>query len=109
MASDEQITEKPEDTDEQTTEKPEGTDEQITEKPEVTDEHRDKAKEMAKAYQDDRPTIGLPGTSNTVTGQAVSDWVEEDGSPKFGDVAEDGGVKREDVMGVNQEAGERET
>ena len=47
-------------------------------KPEVTDEHREKAKEMAKAYEDDRPTIGLPGSSNTVTGQAVSDWVDGD-------------------------------
>jgi hypothetical protein len=72
-------------------------------KPDVTDEHREKAKDMAKAYQDERPTIGLPGSSNTVTGQAVSDWVDEDGSPKFGDVEDGGGVKREDVMGVRQE------
>ncbi len=72
-------------------------DQQLTEKPEVTDEHREKAKEMAKAYQDDRPTIGLPGTSNTVSGQAVGEWVDEDGSPKFGESAD---IKREDVMGV---------
>lgn len=71
-------------------------------KPDVTDEHREKAKDMAKAYQDDRPTIGLPGSSNTVTGQAVSDWVDEDGSPKFGDVENGGGVTREDVMGVRE-------
>ncbi|HYO01082.1 MAG TPA: hypothetical protein VET27_03895 [Mycobacterium sp.] len=71
-------------------------------KPEVTDEHREKAKEMAKAYQDDRPTIALPGTSNTVTGQAVGDWVDDDGSPKFGEVKDGGGVKHEDVMGVRQ-------
>ncbi len=31
-----------------------------SEKPEVTDEHDDKAKEMAKAYEDDRPTVALP-------------------------------------------------
>lgn len=74
-----------------------------TEKPEVTEEHEAKAKEMAKAYQDDRPTVALPGTSNTVTGQAVAEWVEEDGSPKFGEVAAGGGVKREDVMGVREE------
>ena len=73
----------------------------LTEKPEVTDEHRDKAKEMAKAYEDDRPTIGLPGTSNTVSGQAVGEWVDEDGSPKFGDAAD---VKREDVMGERHES-----
>lgn len=75
----------------------------IIPKPEVTDEHRANAKEMAKAYEDERPTIGLPGSSNTVTGQAVSDWVDEDGSPKFGDVEDGGGVKREDVMGVREE------
>lgn len=75
-------------------------DQQLTEKPEVTDEHRAQAKEMAKAYQDDRPTIGLPGTSNTVSGQAVGEWVNEDGSPKFG---ESGNVKREDVMGERTE------
>jgi hypothetical protein len=74
----------------------------LTEKPEVTEEHEAKAKEMAKSYDDDRPTIGLPGTSNTVSGQAVSEWVDEDGSPKFGDVGDGGGVKREDVMGTRE-------
>ena len=80
-----------------------GNDEQETiPKPEVTDKHRKEAKEMAKAYEDDRPTIGLPGTSNTVTGQAVTDWVDDDGNPKFGEVKDGEGVKREDVMGVRQ-------
>lgn len=77
---------------------------QLTEKPEVTEEHQAKAKEMAKAYQDERPTIGLPGTSNTVSGQAVAEWVDDDGSPKFGEVKEGAGIKREDVMGTNEEA-----
>jgi hypothetical protein len=72
-------------------------------KPEVTDEHHDKAKEMAKAYDDDRPTVSLPGTSNTVTGQAVSDWVDDDGNPKYGDVKDGEGVKREDVLGTREE------
>lgn len=76
-----------------------GDDEQTTiPKPEVTDEHREKAKEMAKAYEDDRPTVSLPGTANTVTGQAVADWVDDDGSPKFGEV-EGGGVDEEAVLG----------
>jgi hypothetical protein len=59
---------------------------QQTEKPEVTEEHEAKAKEMAKAYVDDRPTVALPGSGNTVTGQAVNDWLEEDGKPKYGEV-----------------------
>ncbi|MCP9274248.1 hypothetical protein [Mycolicibacterium arenosum] len=67
-------------------------------KPEVTDEHREKAKEMAKTIDEDRPTVAMPGTSNTVTGTAVNDWLDDDGTPKFGEVAE-GGIKREDVMG----------
>jgi hypothetical protein len=35
-----------------------------------------------------------------VSGQAVSDWVDDEGNPKFGDVKEGEGIKREDVMGV---------
>lgn len=68
-------------------------------KPEVTEQHREKAKEMAKAYDDDRPTVGMPGTSNTVAGQAVGEWVDDDGSPKYGEVDSEGGIKREDFMG----------
>ena len=75
-------------------------------KPEITDEHQEKAKEMAKAYEDDRPTIGLPGTSNTVSGQAVSEWVDDDGKPKFGEVED--GIKREDVMGVRDKETDEE-
>jgi hypothetical protein len=81
-----------------------GNDEQRTiPKPEVTEEHREKAGEMAKAYDDDRPTVSLPGSANTVTGQAVADWVDEDGNPKFGEVKEGEGVKHEDVMGKRHE------
>jgi hypothetical protein len=72
-------------------------------KPEVTDEHRARAKAMVKAYDDDRPTVAVPGTSNTVTGQAVADWLDDDGNPKYGEVA-NGGIKREDVMGVSKKA-----
>lgn len=54
-----------------------------TEKPEVTDEHRQKAKEMAKDYDDDRPTITMPGTGGAVAGTAVNDWVDDEGNPKF--------------------------
>lgn len=76
-------------------------DQQVTEKPEVTDEHKERAKEMAEAYEDDRPTVSMPGTSNTVTGQAVADWVDEDGKPKYGEVP-DGGVNEADVLGERQ-------
>ena len=56
-----------------------------TEKPEVTDEHRQKAKEMAKDYDDDRPTITMPGTGGADAGTAVNDWVDDEGNPKFSD------------------------
>lgn len=59
---------------------------EMTEKPEVTEEHKEVAREMAKAYEDDRPTATLPGSGNTVTGQAVNDWLDEDGKPKHGEV-----------------------
>lgn len=55
-------------------------------KPEVTDEHRERAKEVAKSYDDSRPTVVMPGTGNTVTGQAVADWVDDEGNPKDGEV-----------------------
>ncbi|MCK0175758.1 MULTISPECIES: hypothetical protein [Mycobacteriaceae] len=59
-------------------------DAKITEKPEVTDEHREAAKEMRKEYEEERPTIVMPGTGGTVAGTAVNEWVDENGDPKFG-------------------------
>lgn len=56
----------------------------MTEKPEITDEHREIAKEMRKEYEEDRPTIVMPGTGGTVAGTAVNEWVDDDGNPKFG-------------------------
>jgi hypothetical protein len=101
QATDQKDEQASEQKDEQASEQ--GDEEQKTiPKPEITDEHREKAKDMAKAYEDDRPTIALPGTGHTVTGQAVADWLEDDGSPKYGDVDEDGGIKREDVAGTRE-------
>jgi hypothetical protein len=48
-----------------------------TEKPEVKEEHKEQAKEMAKAYDEQRPTSTLPGSGGTVSGTAVTDWVDE--------------------------------
>ena len=99
-------------TDQDTTDKSEqdadGQEQQLTEKPEVTEEHREAAKEMARSQDDSRETVVMPGTSNTVTGTAVSEWLDDDGKPKYGEVAE-GGIKREDVMGGEQDARGHET
>lgn len=51
---------------------------------EVTDEAKEKAREMAKSY-DDRPTAVLPSSERTMTGTAVSEWLDEDGNSKFAD------------------------
>ena len=60
-----------------------------TEKPEVTEEHKKKAKEMRKEYDEDRPTVTMPGSDNTVAGTAVNDWLDDDGNPKYGDQSKD--------------------
>lgn len=73
-------------------------DAKITEKPEITDEHRAAAKEMRKEYEEDRPTIVMPGTGGTVAGTAVNDWVDDNGDPKFG---KDG---PEDTEGAEEKA-----
>jgi muramoyltetrapeptide carboxypeptidase LdcA involved in peptidoglycan recycling len=60
----------------------------ITEKPEVTEEHHERAKKLMAAYDDQRPTIVLPGSGGTVAGTAVNEWVDDEGKPKYGDVEE---------------------
>jgi hypothetical protein len=66
---------------------------QRTEKPEVTDEHKDKAKEMAKAYDETRPTTTLPGSGGTVSGTAVTEWVDDKDKGKTETTAEEGKVE----------------
>jgi hypothetical protein len=65
----------------------------MTEKPEVTDEHKEQAKEMAKAYDEDRPTSTLPGSDGTVSGTAVTDWVDEEDKGKIETTADEGNVE----------------
>jgi hypothetical protein len=60
-------------------------DRQMTDKPEVKEEHKKVAKEMMKEYDEDRPTVKMPGSDGTVAGTAVADWLDEDGNPKFSD------------------------
>ena len=57
----------------------------MTEKPEVKEEHKQVAKEMRKEYDEDRPTVTMPGSGNTVAGTAVNEWLDDDGNPKYGD------------------------
>lgn len=66
---------------------------QLTDKPEVTDEAKEKAKEMAKEYDDDRQTTTLPGSSGTISGTAISEWVDDKDKGKIETTAEEGNVK----------------
>jgi hypothetical protein len=66
---------------------------QLTEKPEVTDEAKDKAKEMTKAYDESRPTSTLPGSEGTVSGTAVTDWIDEEDKGNIETSAEEGNVE----------------
>jgi hypothetical protein len=89
-----QTNEKPDVQLDHVTDTPDPEDEsRFTEKPEVTDEHREKAKEMAKAYSDDLQTTSLPGSSGTVTGTSVTDWVDDKDKGKIETSAEEGNVE----------------
>jgi hypothetical protein len=71
-----------------------GTEQQRrTEKPEVTDAHKEQAKEMARAYDEDRPNTTLPGSGGTVSGTAVTDWVDDKDKGHFETTAEEGKVE----------------
>jgi hypothetical protein len=65
----------------------------LTPKPDVTDEHKEQAKEMAKAYEEDRPTTTLPGSDGTVSGTAVTEWVDEQDKGNIETSAEEGKVQ----------------
>jgi hypothetical protein len=66
---------------------------QLAEKPEVTDDAKEKAKEMAKSYNDDLQTTSLPGSDGTVSGTAVTDWVDEEDKGNIETSAEEGKVE----------------
>jgi hypothetical protein len=55
-----------------------------TETPELSEEGKEKVQRIQKTYDDERPTVALPGTGNTITGVAINEWLDDDGNPKFG-------------------------
>ena len=65
----------------------------MTEKPEVTEEHKQKAKEMARSYDEDRPTTTLPGSDGTISGTAVTDWVDDKDKGHIETTGEEGKVE----------------
>jgi hypothetical protein len=55
-----------------------------SETPELSEEGKEKVRQMRKAYDEDRPTVVLPGTGGTITGVAINEWLDDEGNPKFG-------------------------
>jgi hypothetical protein len=51
---------------------------------ELSEEGKQEVQRMQDAYDDERPTVALPGTDNTITGVAINEWLDDDGNPKFG-------------------------
>jgi hypothetical protein len=51
---------------------------------ELSEEGKEEVKRMRATYDDDRETVALPGTDNTITGVAINEWLDDDGNPKFG-------------------------
>ena len=87
-------TQEPEKNEAGKTQEPEKSDAgQLTEKPEVTDDAKAKAKEMAKEYDDSRQSTTLPGSGGTVSGTAVSEWVDEKDKGHIETSAEEGKVE----------------
>jgi len=79
---------------EHVTETPEPAEERATEKPDVTDEHKEKAREMAEAYKEENlQTTTLPGSSGTVSGTSVTDWVDDDDKGKIETSADEGNIE----------------
>lgn len=55
-----------------------------SETPELSDEGKEEVRRMREAYDEERPTSVMPGTDKTITGVAVTEWLDDDGNPKFG-------------------------
>jgi hypothetical protein len=66
------------------TETAEPSEEGKEETPELSEEGKEEVQRMQAAYDDERETVALPGTDNTITGVAINEWLDDDGNPKFG-------------------------
>ena len=83
MSADEKgQTETPERNEEGNDESPESSEE--GKEFELSEEGKEAVQRMQAAYDDERETVALPGTDNTITGVAINEWLDEDGNPKFG-------------------------
>ena len=58
---------------------------------------------MMKEYDEDRPTVTMPGSDGTVSGTAVADWLDDDGNPKYGDESKGEGDSKDDAEGASKD------
>jgi hypothetical protein len=72
---------------------------------ELSDEGKQEVQRMQDAYDDERETVALPGTDNTITGVAINEWLDDDGNPKFGKDEEQNDDKQQQDDKEQQDAG----
>src|ERR1700722_2442430 len=51
---------------------------------ELSEEGKEAVQRMQAAYDDERETVALPGTDNTITWVAINEWLDANAHPKFG-------------------------
>jgi hypothetical protein len=90
------------DNDQTTSENTGDEDKTSSETPELSEEGKEKVRQMQEAYDDDRPTVVLPGTGGTISGVAINEWLDDEGNPKFGK-----DKQQEDAKGGPQEHAEK--
>ncbi len=72
------------------------------EKPVPNEDAKVRAAKMMQAYEDNRPTLVLPGSGKTITGTAVGDWLDEDGNPKYANGEEPGDQSFDDKIAADK-------
>lgn len=70
--------------DDETSSEDTGDEENTSSEPELSDEGKEEVRRMRETYDEDRPTSVMPGTNKTITGVAVTEWLDDEGNPKFG-------------------------
>jgi hypothetical protein len=56
----------------------------LSDTPEPDEEDKKKAAEMMDVYDEDKPTLVMPGSGGAISGTTVGDWLDENGDPKYG-------------------------
>jgi hypothetical protein len=49
--------------------------------PAPDDKTLEEARKTFEMYEEDRPTVVLPGSDGTISGTAINDWLDDDGNP----------------------------